>query len=285
MGDTDATGPAMRAAVAVAAANGLACEHPELVADGSNVLVHLTPAPVLARVATTTGAVRPDGGRAALERDVALAGWLAGRGAAVVPPSDELPPGPHEHGGLWMTFWTHVRVEADGPPAAAEVGAALRELHDAMRDYDGDLPRLNTLAEVPGVLDRLSASGAIAREDEQRLRAALADAAPRLVGDDRPLHGDGHRNNLLRSPDGLLWTDFEDTCSGPLAWDLACVSWRDPEYGAAALAAYGDAPALEPFVRARALQVTVWLLVFARRFPERRERYESRFRRLRDAYA
>src|SRR5262249_32805682 len=123
MCDADATERAVRAAVAVAAANGLACDRPELVANGSNVLVRLAPPPVRVRVATPPRAVRQDGGRAALERDVALAGWLAGRGAAVVPPSDELPPGPHEHSGLWMTFWTHIRVEADGPPAAAEVGA------------------------------------------------------------------------------------------------------------------------------------------------------------------
>jgi hypothetical protein len=275
---------AVRAAVGVAGDHGLACELPEVVADGSNVLVRLAPAPVLARVATTTAAVRPRGGRDSLARDVELAGWLAAQGAAVVPPSDELPPGPHERDRLWLTFWRHVEVEPERP-SPDEAGAALRDLHEAMAGYPGDLPWLNTLAEVPRVLDRLAERGAVTPQDERRIRAALAEVEPQLTGEALPLHGDAHRNNLLRTRDGFRWTDFEDTCSGPLAWDLASMSWRDAEYGEAALAEYGATPGLEPFIRARALQVCAWLPVFAERFPERRERYMARFADLRTRYA
>lgn len=83
---------ALEAAVAVAKAHGLACKEPIVLADRSNVIVHLSPAPVVARVATTTALVRPEAG-AWLEREITVAGFLAERGVAVVPPSDELPPG------------------------------------------------------------------------------------------------------------------------------------------------------------------------------------------------
>ena len=50
---------AVAAALAVSRNLGLRCsDAPEVIADGSNVLVHLVPAPVVARVATTTALVR-----------------------------------------------------------------------------------------------------------------------------------------------------------------------------------------------------------------------------------
>src|SRR5277367_3550945 len=90
---------AIAAAVAVANSFGLRCDDPEILADGSNVLVHLKPAPVVARVATTTGLVRkPAQNWLALDLD--LAGFLAAQSFPVVPPSAELPPGPHVQDGL-----------------------------------------------------------------------------------------------------------------------------------------------------------------------------------------
>ena len=64
--------------MAVAKAHGLECEEPIVLADRSNVIVHLPPAPVVARVATTTALVRPDAG-AWLKREIAVAGFLAKR--------------------------------------------------------------------------------------------------------------------------------------------------------------------------------------------------------------
>src|SRR3954451_18502571 len=63
---------AMRAALAVAEALGLRVGAPAVLHDGSNLLVHLRPAPVVARVPTVTGMVRPGAGW--LQREVAVAG-------------------------------------------------------------------------------------------------------------------------------------------------------------------------------------------------------------------
>jgi hypothetical protein len=91
----------LAAAQAVAREHGVACDEAVRIAAGSNVLVHLKPAPVVARVMTGT-AVLHDDAEQWLAREVAVGAFLAERTDLVVPPSDILPPGPHEQDGLWF---------------------------------------------------------------------------------------------------------------------------------------------------------------------------------------
>ena len=58
--------------MAVAVTHGVAVRAPRVLSDRSNLLVHLAPAPVVARVATSTAAVRAGGARDWLGRDLAL---------------------------------------------------------------------------------------------------------------------------------------------------------------------------------------------------------------------
>ena len=74
---------AVAAATAVAAAHGVRSAGAQVLHDGVNVVVHLPPAPVVARVATLTPLLRPDPARP-FGREVAVAGVLASAGAAVV---------------------------------------------------------------------------------------------------------------------------------------------------------------------------------------------------------
>ena len=109
---------AIAAAQAVAREHGVACDEAVRIAAGSNVLVHLKPAPVVARVMTGT-AVLHDDVEQWLAREVAVGAFLAERTDLVVPPSDLLPPGPHERDGLWMTLWRFVAHDAQAPPPRA----------------------------------------------------------------------------------------------------------------------------------------------------------------------
>src|SRR6201999_2330880 len=79
---TETAAGAARAAVRVAARLGLACAEPAVLADGANVIVHLAPAPVVAKVAASTRAVRPDPDRW-LQRELDLAAWLQVTGVPV----------------------------------------------------------------------------------------------------------------------------------------------------------------------------------------------------------
>jgi hypothetical protein len=281
---------AMTAAVEVAAGLGVRGARPVLLRDGSNVLVHLAPSPVVARVMTTTGWLRQPA-EVWLQRDLEVAGYLHSVGAAVVPPSAELPPGPHVWTSkdgeerLTLSFWTFVEHEREPEVTPEEAVASLRELHLALRGFPGSsmaaLPFMGVvLDELPHwmkwleVRRRLSGSDLISlRESHWKLAQLLrpgAQAGVKLAT--QALHGDAHRRNLLRTPGGLVWTDFEDTCKGPVVWDIAtCLhleSGREEEL----LALYPEAPSwndLQPYLEARDLEGVIYLQVLATRFPER----------------
>lgn len=171
--------------MAVAKTHGLECEEPIVLADRSNVIVHLHPAPVVARVATTAALVRPDA-RAWLEREIAVASFLAERGVAVVTPSDELSPGPHQHNDLALSFWKHIESDPDRVPSNDEIGRSLAELHTVLREYPNKLPYLDQFfGEVQKVLDYLESSAALEQNDVALLRGVyenLGGCSARPVG-------------------------------------------------------------------------------------------------------
>jgi hypothetical protein len=195
------------AAVAVARSHGLRVDDPVILRDQLNVLVHLRPAPVVARVAGTIAAVRP--GTTWQARELSVAGHLARAGAPVVAPSAELPPGPHEYYGRVLSFWDYA------PPAevdAATTGEALTHCHEALRSYRGSLPLLGTISEAEALLARLAAEERIEPDAATSLLLRFQDLIPvlsQLRSPVQPLHGDAHLGNVLGGP---LWNDWEDTC-------------------------------------------------------------------------
>jgi phosphotransferase family enzyme len=267
---TDRVARAVAAAAAVARAQGLPRPDPVVLHDGVNVVVHLRPAPVVARVATLTPLLRPVIG-GPFGREVALATALTGAGAAVVPPSDLLPPGPHEQDGLTLSFWRHLEVLPERP-TPAQAGAALGELHAAL----ADLPPLWTGSPLDTPLEDLAEFALRGRElgaDPalvDRTAELVARLRPLLTGPETTLHGDTHPGNLLRTPAGWVWADLEDTSRGPLGWDLACLRRTGRLDGRAALDALPGAPTdaeLAPFGWLRALHVASWWHVHAVRVP------------------
>jgi hypothetical protein len=233
-------------------------EDPVILRDQLNVLVHLRPAPVVARVAGTIAAVRP--GTAWQARELSVTAHLVRAGAPVVAPSDELPPGPHEHDGRVISFWQYApAAEVD----AAAAGEALAHCHEALRTYEGSLPLLGTVSEAEALLARLAAEERIAPDaaDELLLRFhELIPALSTLRSPVQPLHGDAHLGNVLGGP---LWNDWEDTCLGPVGWDAACLLagryGRERQEAAYAASRIGlDPGELELWIEARRLQVAVW---------------------------
>jgi len=260
----------LAAAVAVAREHGLRVDEPVVVRDLTNLLVHLRPAPVVARVARLFAVVR---GRDAIEAHVQVARHAAARGAPVAAPADELPPGPHERDGLLITFWRWYDHDDDRDVDHWEVGRSLREVHEALASYSRGLRHYLQADELRVLLDSLEASG----EDVAVLRRGLDEVlATQVPG--QPVHGDAHVGNVLRTPDGVLWTDFEAACLAPPEYDLASMLWMDvslPErapIAPAVIAGYGDhdRDVLELMLPAYGIFNAAWTVELVRRMPSPR---------------
>ncbi|HEV8251301.1 MAG TPA: phosphotransferase [Gaiellaceae bacterium] len=252
------------AALAVARAGGLDPREPVVLRDAWHVLVHLRPFPVVARVSTTIPfpeGPHPDD----LVRELEVAAHAARAGAAVIPPADEVDPGPHRYGERIVTFWRYIEENGDLDPGAA--GTTLRAIHEALADYAGPLPPAGHPADLDAMLARLEPSPYV---DVLR---EVAARAPRHEG--QALHGDAHLWNCLPTASGPLWHDFECACRGPREYDLAALVLRDRSQGGypparAALAAYGDhdRDLLEALVPVYAAWVYASMLIALPRRPD-----------------
>jgi hypothetical protein len=216
----------------LATQHGLPADGLAVLKDGSNLLVHLRPAPVVMRVATFTAFIRRDP-FPYLQREVALGSHLAAIGAAVVPPSAELPPGPHAVGEWWLTAWEFVPHDAAAVPDPLAVLSSLDELHGALATFAGALPEYGPVAhdldlamaccEANGLLTSTMVADLAARRDEL---LSVVVHLPR-----RAQHGDAFPGNLLVTAHGLVWNDLEDCCAGSTLWDLCVLARRDPSGG------------------------------------------------------
>ena len=233
-------------------------------------MLNLAPAPVVARVATLTAAVRPYVATN-LATDLAMAGYLTEQGLPVVPPSRELPPGPHHEDGRTITFWTYVPHTPRHQWQPHEIGPLLADLHAAMRGFPGDLPTFPPIEarEIVAFLRTVDGLGSIGADDVARLVADSDTIGRELAaGEVAPIHGDAHPGNLLYTPNGPVWTDFEDAWRGPVGWDLACLELTGQLDGPAAVAAYpGPRPDPTWPMAGRRLARLVWGMVFRWRFP------------------
>jgi Phosphotransferase enzyme family len=282
---------AIRASCEVAEAQGLKFDEAIILREQSNLIIHLRPTPVIARVATTTATYRT--GDAWLKREVAVAGYLASVKAPVIPPSSLVQPGPHHHNGLVLSFWEFVE-ELPEPVDPTTAGHALRKCHEALIDFNGELPILDPIPESQQIFSQLITQKAFNSADAdmlQRVRERLNKELVQLNLQQnltmQPLHGDSNISNVLNTTKGVLWADWEDTFKGPIVWDIACliassrVFGTDTEKAAAAISGYGktiDNELLDLFVEIRTFQTVLWNYIIGQKYPESLERLDVRLR-------
>lgn len=256
-----------RAARETAIAHGIQPDRCDVLQNGSTLVLRLTDT-LVARVVQDV-----DGPRQGMEwfaRENAIALHLTRHGAPVIPLHPALPPGPHEHLGYPMNFWQYV-TRIEGEPAPEVIGRTLYQCHRIMRDFSLPLPHLAIITESLALLETLAERDLLPMPDIQLLRDHLTASLEVLAPlPHQPLHGDAHMGNLMNTTSGLLWTDWEDTFSGPVEWDLASIIWNaqilDDDQAAVnqILNAYRqaggpiDAEALRCCLIARAAVITAW---------------------------
>lgn len=231
-----------RAVAAAAAAGrdlGLRVDEPRVLYDFFSVIVHLAPAPVVARVPTVltpSYAADPDSQTAQQQLELAVTGWLADRGHPVVPPSPLVPREPVRRDGFSMTFWGFVE-ESKATQDAARRFTMTARLHSVLSEYDGSQLGFWTpfatyipdgLATLEHQNDLLSAADLVRA---QREWATIGPILTSQVGFEsafpdvevQPIHGDAPYHNMISTTRGELSSDFELVTLGPVESDLALV--------------------------------------------------------------
>lgn len=230
------TAAAVDAAVGAGRGLGLEVTDAAVLHDVFSVVVHLAPAPVVARIPTV---LPPSTDPATLTRrqrsEVDVAGWLAEHGTPVIPPSSLVPREPVRRNGFSMTFWEFVAEDRTVTPDYAANSELTAELHAALREYPGPLTFLSSaepefvtesLAVLADYPERVGADDLDRARREWRIleplvrsRAAFENAFPGV--ELQPIHGDSPPANVFPGVDGYRFSDFELVTLGPVEWDLA----------------------------------------------------------------
>jgi len=257
----------IRAASETATAHGITPDRCDILQDGSTLVLRLTETLVARVVQDVNG---PRQGTEWFSRENSIAQHLTANGAPVIPLHPDLPPGPHEHLGYPMNFWQYVtRIKAE--PDSAEIGRTLHQSHAVLRTCPQPLPELAIITESLELLKTLARRELFPKSTLDLLHHHLTSSIEVLSAfPHQPLHGDAHMGNLMNTTLGLLWTDWEDTFSGPVEWDLASIIWNaqildeDHESANQILEAYRQSggqineDALQQSLIARAAVVTAW---------------------------
>ncbi|WBQ06712.1 phosphotransferase family protein [Kribbella sp. CA-293567] len=230
---------AVAAATAAARDLGLTVTDPTVLYDVFSVVVHLEPAPVVARVPVVLPSALQDAAvamsRQQTELDVAQ--WLVDQGRPVVAPSPLVPREPVRRDGYSMTFWQYVEQDKTVEPDFLAGTASAARLHAVLAEYPGELPWLSPVTSaVPAGLAELSEETELLTADDlDRLRREWDVLEPVLMtragfetafpgARVQPIHGDAPYYNVIPTVGGAtLWSDFEDATLGPVEWDLAMI--------------------------------------------------------------
>ena len=217
--EAESVSRAMSAATALARELHLRVDDAVVIHNSNKLALRLLPCGVFARVALVGQEV------AALE--VELARRLAATASPVAALDPRVEPRVYERDGFAMTLWTYYEVVApdlDLPGAYADV---LQRLHAGMRSVEIATPHfLDRAAEAERLVAHRDDTPALVEADRQLLLGTLLSARERIHrrgAAEQLLHGEPHPGNLLKTPDGLLFIDFETCCRGPVEFDVAHV--------------------------------------------------------------
>jgi hypothetical protein len=211
---------AVGAAVSTASALDLSVDDAVVLHDSNRLALRLRPCDVLARVAHMEG----QGGA---EFEVEVARRLAEIDSPVSSLDPRVEPRVYVRDGYVITLWTYYEPVSHRDVEPAEYARALELLHAGMRQADFAAPHFtDRVAEAQSLVGNRTQTPDLPDADRELLSNTLRkltwaigqrDAAEQLI------HGEPHPGNLLRTKYGLLFTDLETCCRGPVEFDVAHV--------------------------------------------------------------
>lgn len=212
--------------IASAEALGYKNVTPIQLSNGANLLLHLAPYPIVARIAKVIAVEGTDACllRARLAQELHVANHLLGKQVPIVRPIDSYEQ-PIQVGGTWMSLWEYITTEQQKQLPPAEACQLLHSLSTALSCYQEPLPVLGVWHRSARIINDLNHSNQLfdSRLDSMLYLFACLDQRIQATPIDMlvPAHGDAHSGNLLPASDSWRWNDFEDVCLMPRYWDYA----------------------------------------------------------------
>ena len=211
---------AVGAAMSTASALDLRVDEAVVLHDSNRLALRLRPCDVLARVAHVEG----QGGA---EFEVEVARRLAETDSPVASLDPRVEPRVYVRDGFVTTLWTYYEPVSLRAVAPAEYAQALERLHAGMRQSDFIAPHFtDRVAEAQTLVGNRAQTPDLRDADRELLSNTLRKLTWAIGQRDAPeqlLHGEPHPGNLLKTKNGLLFTDLETCCRGPVEFDVAHV--------------------------------------------------------------
>jgi hypothetical protein len=197
---------------------GFDVHQPVSLRSTNNVVVWLSPSPVVAKLSEHHVTAR---------RELAIAGQLVELAAPVIHPFQLGVEQPVIIDKRTVTFWSYEPQDLIDELGSGLIADCLYRLHASLSLIRAR-ERLPSFAEslVAAVrsLEQSDFAAELAEPDRTLLRGTLVDGITRLeqiAGSERVIHGSPHRLNILSVDGAPTFIDFETVAIGPPEWDLA----------------------------------------------------------------
>jgi hypothetical protein len=128
---------------------------PEILSDAGNLIVHLHPYKIVARIAKLFDGDDPAFWKCIWEQELKIVEHLLNHQVPVVSYTTHVPPGPHKVGLSWMTLWDYVAKSALPPPDKEQAIDMLNDMTEALNLYQGPLHRLGAWKNVDQAVEKL----------------------------------------------------------------------------------------------------------------------------------
>ena len=230
-------------AIEVLGTNGIDTDAWTVLSSSNRLVLELRPCGLIAKIVEV-------GRYEELAREVAVAAHVVACKGPSATPSDC---GPFRGTSTAVSLWNPVTVL--GQPSEADTCSAYLELRRCLNSFNGALPDFREAIFGAKALVESSASRGLADGDAaaflQRVFDSCFSSLSVFRWRQQALHGDPHSGNVVLTPQGARWLEFESACNGPLEWDLSSLQ-------SCALEIPHDPALLQVLLRLRRACVVAW---------------------------